>query len=358
MQPCRLLTAVALLLPTIGVALSETRRAHLNASCCARDLYKPCCGGQRSVRDIGPTTELFNATPTMLRRLFAGRTTVLVGDSVTRQWFEQLGCFVGAGGWQWTNDSHAHEAFQALRARATRFGAQLENVNSGISGTSAGYGYWHAPAPINSTSQSGLVWYLSIRKKDLPLAPLVKFAAAPGRDGGLNADTVVVAVGLHWWLPFATNFSDAMCKVMEACTSVPLCIIVDSTPQHFPIPDGTHYSVDWRNWTRQELKGADCNPIVDHEGARWRARAVEAAVEAAPQNTNVVVMRLFDLLEPLWAWHSSFDARSKKSERTPDCTHWCGDLIVWGRWHAALAESLHVGYNGTHHHERPRPAAA
>ena len=69
------------------------------ASCTCASVFKPCCpnsGHNRAaVRDATPLSVGHEGLRTSLQRRLAGLHVAFVGDSVVRQYYELLACFLG-----------------------------------------------------------------------------------------------------------------------------------------------------------------------------------------------------------------------------------------------------------------------
>ena len=254
-------------------------------SCCdARFLYKPCCSdGAQEVAD---------PVRTRLRERLRGSRFALVGDSLTRQWFEILTCFLGLSVPTW---------FAIPPARVPMV-AQIHHHPHGYSGKTAGY---------SIAGGSSTVEYFHFQTGNL--SDVLHFCQA--------SDFVVVNFGVHYhrpgWTDQSSIRSDILSAAQECKRSGTRCIFRETFPQHFPTQLGLYDA-------NLSSKRVNCAPLHDPTHA--------FDVHNGPlhaSNSSINILRTWAPMVSAWDKHSP-----------GDCTHYCSSDSIWVKVHETLLAVL------------------
>ena len=274
-----------------------------NTACSARN-------SSSTLRYVGPGQGPGRGASALARAL-QGRRVVLIGVSVTRQWYESLMCWLGQTDWGFwpTLDSIPPDA-AAYLTKLYESGGQH-------------YKRWQ---PIDHLRLMG---YSCQRIGDGVLTvysqPVIHYPShieAVIRHHSTNADLIYLdpkMVHFQSATPQVVQFVD---RVFAACKqwNAP-CIVKDVSPQHFSIEN---YLWD------ESLRGtsAKCQGFVKHEmhESSWRHRFLVNA----SQYHGLPMLSLYEKLAPRGDMHSG----------DGDCTHFSFDQEIWEPLNLELLSQL------------------
>lgn len=250
-------------------------------------------------------------TNVSLLQLLAGRTLLLLGDSLTEQHFHSLACHLLA---------EAHGTSASLRT------ASFERAVSSE--------LWKMRSCL-PLANDALLCYVAAGRATEPHAPRDWILASRLRAALQPSDVVLLNVGVHFNDPQVARahfgmlagplLHSASGNVSSArpVTPPPLVLFRETTPQHF---DGGRFP--------PAKPGAGCVPLP----ARWRE-----APERNHYNEAIVPQARRDGVPILRVWHALSSMHMEHAAPPRDCTHWMlpGVTSMWTlRLHALLAARL------------------
>jgi len=230
---------------------------------------------------------------TRMRERLRGSRFALVGDSLTRQWFEILTCFLGLSVPTWF----------ATPPPGVPAVADMHANPLGYSGRTAGY---------SIAGGSSTVEYFHFDTGNL--RDILHYCKA--------LDFVVLNFGVWYHRPAGWSqsiiHSDILSAVQECHRGGTRCIFRETFPQHFPTMLGL-YSVSLG-------KSANCTPLHDPTAAF----AVHNGPLHAVLNHSIPILRTWAPTVSAWDKH----------EQPGDCTHYCSSDSVWVGVHETLLDVL------------------
>jgi len=246
-------------------------------------------------------------SPTTLKTYLRGRRVVLLGDSVTRQWYDALVCYLGAEfpGWDAGVAAARRRTGELTRlaGKDIRFSHQEFNsvVLPEIGAQIAAY-VFHAPG-LTPQKRAIISYHARVE----------------------HADLIIINEGLHY-----NDKTGALGKSLENiirhCQQEHAnCVLRETTPQHFSGQSGLY---------KDRGKQKHCWPPTFQEAAtakflpkaNWRNGVLRKVASRYP---HIPVMAVFDDMLPLGFAHPG-----------TDCTHFLGDMEVWEPSHFKLVALL------------------
>ena len=276
--------------------------------------YKPCRGLLYDYVGPGASKSFDDLSLSLRTAIREVGDVVILGDSISRQLFESLVCFVGGGwkGWQKVRD-HSPATMQHLRKI---FGGRLPVLNTGQ------LGYANVSVGPNSS-----LFFYTLNDQQVTIQDLrrvLAFHAGP-MSGRIYIDWKFIHVGFP-----GTELHAKIAEVVRACVELNLtetCVLREPTPQHFVewdrgAPVFTH-GLHNQSFAQHQFKCI--NKLVLRHDPRARFRA-----DIVWQNRgNISVLPLMDALLPRGDGH--IDA---------DCTHYAFDPSLWHAVHATILLDL------------------
>lgn len=255
-------------------------------SCCDRRfLLRPCC------RD--GAQEMAEPVRTQMRERLRGSRFALVGDSLTRQWFETITCFLGLSVPTW---------FAIPPAGVPMVGPPMHLNPHGYSGRTAGY---------SIAGGSSTVEYFHLETAS-NLSDVLHYCQA--------SDFVVINFGVHYHRPQWTDQSmirsDILSAAQECKRSGTRCIFRETFPQHFPTRLGLYDA--------KLSKGVNCTRLHQPTDA---FNVHNGPLHAS--NSSIPILRTWAPMVSAWDKHSP-----------GDCTHYCSSGLMWVEVHKALLDIL------------------
>lgn len=270
-------------------------------------------------RYIGPGHEQSTpATSDLLFDVMKGRRIVLMGDSVTRQWFESLACFTGSKWSGWNSAENKKEAEAQSKKISDFNGGKVGELISG------GPGFGRLLFPDHNMEI--LVYVENALKLDEKLK-IISFHTQ--KDA---ADAIVLNDGVWYNDGGEEKLKKTYTAKMEHCRAEGAkCIYRETSPQHFQ-PQTWNYIKGASHEVNTGIcpKHQYCKVEEYPNRANWRNILLRSIAEplAFP------IMSLFEDLAPLaWA-HPGIDG-----------THWSGNAEIWEPWHLRLVEALRKLWN-------------
>ncbi len=294
-------------------------------NCChwpSEKMYKGCVNQTGIPHYVGPGAN--GLSPSQLVKALSRSRVVLMGDSLTRQWFESLACYSGAqwDGWLPKNSSSVLEQASKLRA-----------FNGGIIGdlvTPSGYaGFSRLRVP---EVDGEVIAYIVNRATLEEQLKIISFHLQHEQ----YADLFVINHGVHFNFEEQAPRRDALISllksVMAHCKKEGgRCILRETQAQHFSsgnhppsgLYQGEHTCMGSEVF--DEAGNFFYNPI-----AEWRNEALHSVLNQTGEVSHV--MKLFDATMPLVSAHAQGS--------DGDCTHYFFDMEYWEPWHAGLLSLL------------------
>lgn len=271
---------------------------------------------------------------------FHGKRIALVGDSLTRQWFETLSCRLGLNQTWFRKTETLKKLPPHLALAKNKNNVTFTNVNNGPRHMKSGHylGYATSSNQFSSTSKLGRFqdssacqpFYTNIEYYHLELLQektsdtksLVEFISNV-------SDVMIFNIGAHYAdKKQIRNLDRDLQTLLEICgtyntnTSISRCFFRETLPAHFQFKDKPCGEYDF------EDKAIACGPTdpilhspfnqnLDVYGKRFNVPIVKASI-----------------LQPAWRWHGHIPSGHK-----PDCRHYCQDNLVWDLLHESLLQT-------------------
>jgi hypothetical protein len=257
-------------------------------SCCdTRFIYKPCCSKGTAIES--------DPVRNRMRERLRGTRFALVGDSLTRQWFEILTCFLGLSVPTWfVRPPVGIPARQPLHVRPHGFQTGAV-AGYAIAGGSTTVEYFHF-----DTGWQNLRDILSYSR------PL---------------DFAAINFGIHYHPErdsAADIGSDILATAQECQRIGTRCVFRETFPQHFPTRLGLY--------DRKLNKSVRCQPLNDPAAA---FHVYNDPLHHLVSNTSFPILKTYAPMAPAWDKH----ARG-------DCSHYCSDDSLWKNVHETLLSIL------------------
>lgn len=298
--------------------------------------YRESCGEQANISPFLPKLEEEKFVSSLLS-FFHGKRVALIGDSLTRQWYEMLSCRLGM-------DIRFFSLDQPLPSRlleAQKAGVQIAPLHVPpqymVENNKVAHGYATSSVSLDTdtpvdcqTLESTLEFY---HQDTLP------------KNGGLldfiadRADVVVTNVGLHYKIDECDDcpqYKEDLEKVFQTCSTINLsgrakCMFLETTPQHFQFegdPNSSGYFTVTSEDGTEKTRKKQCGPIDYKESPSHKANMM---ADGLSKKYQVPIVHVESILRDAWRWHVHLN-----SEGFTDCTHFCQDNEVWDIFHSAL----------------------
>jgi len=249
-----------------------------------------------------------------LKTELTGRKIVLMGDSLTRQWYNTLACYLNASGTSfagWTNGRPAAE--QRDKGLKDLYGAALRD-----GGDPAKWDYNSFTLP-----DVGAEIAVYVVKETNAIALKLRHAIISYHTQVEKADAIIINEGVHYH--DTATLERNLENVLHFCQQEHArCAFRETLPQHFDNPSGLYEKGASGCGPKSFQKAMDKN--FDAK-ASWRNDLLHAALARYPQ---IPVISIFDEMLPL-----SFAHPTDK-----DCTHFVPDMEVWEPLHFKLIDFL------------------
>lgn len=326
----------------------------------AKFLYPTCNLEEETKRYYGPGMQY---TPTDLNAAIrnTGGDIIIFGDSVSRQWFESLACYLEAwdnwNGFATPPIEHNRSPFETdvtesfLRYRPEyrprgNMGYEPKRPNSN-------FGYFDLPSRSKSAPTQRVIHQNMNEIGITEAMSLVKYYVDRyPEDFKVPPPTIVINIGLHYnWVEEVgpkpknvrhgikrtqTDLRNDLAIFRAVCVgSGAKCIFRETSPQHFDSVAGDGL---WPVIMTQRDKCMDRPPQSFSTLGRWRNDMIRDIVMAnggkLEKGGYLKVMSIFDKL-------SGLEGKQHYVEwGRPDCTHWKMDPEIWEAWHISLTEVL------------------
>eukprot|EP00586_Coscinodiscus_wailesii_P006343 CAMPEP_0172487580 /NCGR_PEP_ID=MMETSP1066-20121228/16718_1 /TAXON_ID=671091 /ORGANISM="Coscinodiscus wailesii, Strain CCMP2513" /LENGTH=412 /DNA_ID=CAMNT_0013254277 /DNA_START=59 /DNA_END=1297 /DNA_ORIENTATION=+ len=323
-------------------------------NCCDKDIAesaqfhkKPfrCLSEKDTLRYYGPGMGL---TPDDLRiALRASRgDLVLMGDSMTRQWFEQLSCYLGGyDKWQGYAAAPIEDNREILEERISKSlmkssplwkkrGTLAQYL---MADSVSGFGAFDIPRSIRG-EPSQKVLYHNTNSISLPeFRDLVTYYNEVYRHTfHREKPIIVINIGMHYNRD-TPNLNEGKLRnhvhnLAKHCRDIGArCIFRETSPQHFDTPAGD--GLYMKNAPHQKCMSQP--PESFSTLNQWRNAVRNDVVKEVGSGKHgfVKLMPLFDQLAGLNMAHTPKLLGN-------DCTHFAGDPGFWEPWHLSLIEVL------------------
>jgi len=295
------------------------------------------------LRYYGPGVGL---TPTDLKVALAaiGGDLILIGDSLMRQWFEQLSCYLGA--WEsWSGfvkppidqnriglEADITEAFMRFRPDWRKRGHL--GVDIGRAKISQFGSFEFSTYPGIATNQR--VIYQGVKHMDISdIADLLNFyIGSYPHVFGRTSPVIVINVGIKYHLINEGHhksvgeiaYRDDLRILAKICRdSNARCIFRETTPQHFDTPAGDGL------YTEKKYRCMSDIPESFSTLSDWRNYVLRDVMKenASGRNNFLTVMPIFKSMVGL-----------NKAHHNSDCTKFLSNPEFWEPWHLSLTNAL------------------
>eukprot|EP00586_Coscinodiscus_wailesii_P021764 CAMPEP_0172518618 /NCGR_PEP_ID=MMETSP1066-20121228/290925_1 /TAXON_ID=671091 /ORGANISM="Coscinodiscus wailesii, Strain CCMP2513" /LENGTH=1119 /DNA_ID=CAMNT_0013301043 /DNA_START=222 /DNA_END=3583 /DNA_ORIENTATION=+ len=311
----------------------------------SRKFSVSCAPEKDGLRYYGPGTGL---TPSDLRTAMRdiGGDFVLIGDSVTRQWFETLSCYLGAWeSWKGYAKKPLEENYDVLEADITRtlldFSERFrERGDLGFmfkKKDAVGFGAFQIPTSSEREIIQNVIVHNDCTLTIEETADLIiYYTDVYRRKFKRGKATIIINRGLHYnknnRIENENKLRDDLRILMRVCADRNArCIFRESSPQHFTTSAGDGLFIKWN--------GEPCMkdpPATFQTLDRWRndvlydvVKEVVSRITLRSRNDGFVrVMPLFDRLSGLNHAHNGNE----------DCSHFFSDAEYWEPWHLSLTQ--------------------
>lgn len=325
--------------------------------------YHPAC--KESALLKGAVLPSVHDPDNFLHRLMAfveGKHVALVGDSLTRQWFETLGCRLGLHQQVFYHESGI---VPERIVEARRFNLTIDDARSpkGMNDTMFGYMravpdqflpfYPQDPLPTMMPRQSTnsqtacqklrtTLEYYKYDTLNRSSASILDFVAS-------KADVVIFNIGVHY--TYAKLFLHDLTFMMQQCEKInsmeatinggnpkkKLCLYRETFARHWVSKDYVENdpTLDYRNdgietpkdWKfNRTLMRNTCGPFLP--GIYPYRFNPNSYVRDISDASNVGVVPVEELSRNAWGWHKG-----------GDCTHFCHDKELWDLVHQSLIDT-------------------
>ena len=251
----------------------------------------------------------------------SGRNVVIMGDSISRQWFSSLACYTGAkwAGWHGSRDA-AREISTKLHLSAS---SNIENTFSqmAIPGSDGGVISIYVTKQMSADDRLAIIEYHAHRER----ADLIVI------NDGLHCQAQGVAckrkAKINEDLRELLHMQFKACKLHGA-----YCAFRETTPQHFVSRGDSGFPSGLYGQRIRGIKGCIKPSSLAEVGCRFDARANwRNAVlhEVASQYPGMPIIPVFGALLPLVFAHAG-----------GECTHFSENMEFWEPQHQGLLRTL------------------
>jgi hypothetical protein len=332
---------------SIGFASSSSNERHPKLKdisftprqCPSRNSYTGSCMAEAMNETIrNPNMQVESVPDIFLPRLlnfFHGKKVALVGDSLTRQWFETLSCRLGMTP-QWFRRTSTPQRL----VRAKEAGVEFRNLKI------LPFGMWSALGYAISTTAPNTLFNL---RRQEPLSTTLEYFLMK-RIHGQNAtkmldflaqesNIIIVNLGIHYRTTEDLQFQyhQDLQEILTACgalnqrrrqssKSTAYCIFREAFPQHTQPLHGDDFPDDWVFDINDVDREAGCGPF--HPNVNPSLFQNASYLYHFADSFQVPVIRVLDSLRNAWGWHPG-----------RDCSHYCQDNMLWDVVHNRLLET-------------------
>ena len=241
-------------------------------------MYKPCCLQKKDRVD-------HRILQKSILKKFKGKTIAMIGDSLMRQWFETLTCFLALSGPHWVT---------SLPSELKALG--LQDMHAPPQGMKSAVGY------SESTGSLHLKYYHY--EKGMHIMNVLNFTRA-------RKYVSIVNIGIHH-RPFSNELVDDIIYAVKGCDDN--CVFSETFPQHY-----LHHSYYIQNSTKS------CGPMLNKSSAfKSYNKYLHMYVPK-----KLTVLQTFEPLSKFWKFHFP---------RDKDCSHFCSDSFIWHEIHKTLLD--------------------
>lgn len=316
-------------------------------SCPDQYAYKPSCkilAMHQAIHDEGHLSLPKLRDPSNfvsdLITFFHGKRIALVGDSLTRQWFETLSCRLGLKQTWFRKTESLKKLPPHLALAKNKNNVTFTNVNHGPRHMKSGHylGYATSSNQFSSTSKLGKFqdssacqpFFTNIEYYHLELLQeqtsdtksLVEFISNV-------SDVMIFNVGAHYADEKQIhNLDRDLQTLLEICgtyntnTSISRCFFRETLPAHFQFKDKPCGEYNF------EDKAIACGPTDPNLISPFNQN-----LDICGKRFNVPIIKA-SMLQPAWRWHGHIPSGHK-----PDCRHYCQDNLVWDLLHESLLQT-------------------
>lgn len=271
---------------------------------------------------------------------------ILFGDSLMRQWFEQLSCYLGAME-SWTGFAkspidHNRGIFenQMTELLLKTLPNWQKRGNFGEKGGYSAFGSFELNSAdkfsISPVFKRIMLQYtnpLEISEmKDLLYFYHTMYPRGFHRDPPL----FVINLGLHYNIPPMPNgyddndLKDHLTDVIKTCRHLGArCILRETSPQHFNMTSGNGLFANVHNRSCMTEPPATFGQL-----SNWRNQILYQVLDEVGQG---IFHEGFVTVMPIFRRMAGLNTNHKNPE---DCTHWKFDPEPWEPWHISLTRML------------------
>ena len=278
--------------------------------------------------------------------LLHGKRIALIGDSLTRQWFEMLSCRLGLA----LHFFDTHKPLPIRLQQAKEYGTEIVDLHvPPESFTEKGkHARGYAVSKVDSNNYRNnncrtpdiVLEYYHHDSVDFNINSVLDFAAE-------YADLVVINLGFHNQINGCVvpklydcpDYQKQIEDIFQRCGKINKgqhgrCFFRETTPQHFVLKKGSDFH-GAGSYDPAYLDTTKCGPITNIEGSG--SHAVNQIANMLSKEYDVPIVHIESELIDAWRWHL------KKSDLW-DCSHFCQDNEVWDLFHRGLvtAEEMHL----------------
>lgn len=296
-----------------------------------------------AIRYYGPG---MGRTPEDLRNVISatGSDIVFVGDSLSKQWFKTLYCYLGGSGiiddmYDKLLEADIKESF--YRFKPSWRGQKRMNMK----GTNI-FDVYRSPMNKEGKTSTQSIHHigLSIEWADFNTF-LDYYNERYPHDFSRPRPIFIINKGMHFNLMGqksrnANALKKKLDKLVHYCRNTgSKCIFRETTPQHFASDAGDGL---WPGFDKAKKHCLPTPPASFQTLSRWRNNILYEAIEESTElkgNVNdggfLEVMPIFDKLVGL-----DENSHKMKTDTSDDCTHFRWEQNIWEPWHISLTEVL------------------
>lgn len=272
----------------------------------------------------------------------AGGDLVIVGDSVSQQWFESLACYLGAfDGWngfakppvelsRGSFESDVTESFFRFRPEY-RVNGNLHTSNRPFSN----FGSFKIPKLTNEDRTQRVILHKTNSVPHPERWDMFTYydQQYPQDFRRERRPIFVFSFGLQNNAGDERKFKEMNEMYMNKCRdSGARCIFAEVPPQHFVTPDGDG------SYLKNTWQACMSEPPASFSTLnRWRQDTLREMVGDMEETKGGGFIRVMDIYEKLSGLHDKHHPFRKK---VPDCTHWRMNAEIWEPWQISLTEAL------------------
>lgn len=299
-----------------------------------------------------------------LLKFAQGKHIALVGDSLTRQWFETLGCRLGLHLQFYTRVKKKvpQRIVEARQQNITIANAKRPTGSSAIFGYMRAIPNMYLPLyhneslpslNANSAKTDGrcqplrtTLEYYKLDKLDDREVDILDFVSTMG-----NADIIVFNIGVHYSATEANRYLRDLRFLMQQCDGInllppdergnkKLCLFRETFPRHWVSKEyvDNDASLDYQNSSLQPPKDWKFDKTMFRETCGpylpgiypYRYNHNSFVEDVASHYNDVGVVHVEHFTRNAWKWHETHPL---------DCTHWCHDDELWDLVHESLIDT-------------------